>query len=108
MLLVSLKFQADTDNSGTIDYGEFLAAMLHETKVQQEDNLYAAFTYFDKDGSGYITLDELQQVCQQFGLQDVQLDDLIREVDQDNVMCHFPRNSYIVFLGHFPCPTHKR
>ncbi|XP_054800234.1 calcium-dependent protein kinase 20-like isoform X2 [Prosopis cineraria] len=75
---------ADTDNSGTIDYGEFIAAMLHENKVQQEDRLYTAFSYFDKDGSGYITRDELQQACQQFGLQDVQLDDIIREVDQDN------------------------
>ncbi|XP_057427428.1 calcium-dependent protein kinase 20-like [Lotus japonicus] len=75
---------ADIDNSGTIDYGEFLAAMLHLNKVQKEDHLFAAFSYFDKDGSGYITRDELQQACEQFGLKDVHLDDIIREVDQDN------------------------
>lgn len=75
---------ADTDNSGTIDYGEFVAAMLHLNKVQKEDRLYAAFSYFDKDGSGYITPDELQQVCENFGWENVQLEDLIREVDQDN------------------------
>ncbi|EXC26388.1 Calcium-dependent protein kinase 20 [Morus notabilis] len=75
---------ADIDNSGTIDYGEFVAAMLHLNKVQKEDHLYAAFSYFDKDGSGYITPDELQQVCEKFGLENVQLDDIIREVDQDN------------------------
>ncbi|KAF7818888.1 calcium-dependent protein kinase 20 [Senna tora] len=75
---------ADIDNSGTIDYGEFLAAMLHVNKVQREDHLFAAFNYFDKDGSGYITRDELQHACEQFGLQDVQLDDIIREVDRDN------------------------
>ncbi|KAF7804200.1 calcium-dependent protein kinase 20-like [Senna tora] len=75
---------ADIDNSGTIDYGEFIAAMLHLNKIQKEDHLYTAFSYFDKDGSGYITRDELQQACQQFGLNDVELDDLIREVDQDN------------------------
>lgn len=80
------KIQADVDNSGTIDYGEFIAAMLHLNKVQKEDHLFAAFNYFDKDGSGYITKDELQQACNQFGLQDDHLDDIIREADRDNVM----------------------
>ncbi|KAF3442786.1 hypothetical protein FNV43_RR16703 [Rhamnella rubrinervis] len=75
---------ADVDNSGAIDYGEFVAAMLHLNKIQKEDHLFAAFSYFDKDGSGYITRDELQQGCQQFGLEDIHLDDIIREVDQDN------------------------
>lgn len=59
--------------------------MLHLNQVQREDHLYAAFSYFDKDGSGYITPDELQQACEQFGLEDVHLEDIIREVDQDNV-----------------------
>lgn len=75
---------ADVDNSGTIDYGEFLAATLHLNKVQKEDHLFAAFSYFDKDGSGYITPDELQKVCEEFGLEDVRLEEMIREVDQDN------------------------
>lgn len=77
--------QADFDNSGTIDYQEFVAAMLHLNKAQKEDHMYAAFSYFDKDGSGYITKDELQQACDQFGLGDVQLDEIISEVDKDNV-----------------------
>ncbi|XVE96228.1 hypothetical protein REPUB_Repub02eG0203800 [Reevesia pubescens] len=75
---------ADIDNSGTIDYSEFIAATLHLNKIQKEDHLFAAFSYFDKDGSGYITPDELQQACEQFGLQDAHLEDIIREVDQDN------------------------
>ncbi|CAK7325160.1 unnamed protein product [Dovyalis caffra] len=75
---------ADVDNSGTIDYGEFIAATLHLNKIEREDHLFAAFTYFDKDGSGYITPDELQQACEEFGLEDVRLEEMIREVDQDN------------------------
>ncbi|XP_042490913.1 calcium-dependent protein kinase 20-like isoform X3 [Macadamia integrifolia] len=75
---------ADIDNNGTLDYGEFLAAMLHLNKVDREDHLFAAFSYFDKDGSGYITKDELQQACEDFGIENITLDDLIREVDQDN------------------------
>ncbi|XP_042504064.1 calcium-dependent protein kinase 20-like [Macadamia integrifolia] len=75
---------ADIDNSGTLDYGEFLAATLHLNKIDREDHLFAAFSYFDKDGSGYITQDELQQACEDFGIGNITLDDLIREVDQDN------------------------
>lgn len=73
------------DKSGTIDYIEFIAATLHFNKVQREDNLVAAFSYFDKDGSGYITQDELQKACEEFGLKDVRLEEMIREADQNNV-----------------------
>lgn len=75
---------ADVDNNGTIDYGEFIAATLHMNKIEREDHLYAAFSYFDKDGSGYITQDELQQACEEFGIEDIRLEEMIREVDQDN------------------------
>ena len=78
-------WQADIDNNGTIDYGEFLAATLHLNKMEREENLVAAFAYFDKDGSGYITIDELQQACKDFSLGDVHLDEMIKEIDQDNV-----------------------
>lgn len=90
--------QADIDNSGTMDYGEFTAAMLHLNKVQREDHMYAAFSYFDKDGSGYITPDELQQACEQFGLGDVRLEDIIREVDQDNVSAFLQTCRFLFLL----------
>ncbi|KAJ4978446.1 hypothetical protein NE237_009226 [Protea cynaroides] len=82
--IFALMQAADIDNSGTIDYGEFLAATLHLNKIDREDHLFAAFSYFDKDGSGYITQDELQRACEDFGVENIILDDLIREVDQDN------------------------
>ncbi|KAI9090762.1 hypothetical protein K1719_028615 [Acacia pycnantha] len=75
---------ADVDNSGTIDYKEFIAATLHLNKIEREDHLVAAFSYFDKDGSGYITPDELQEACQEFGIEDFHLEEIIREADQDN------------------------
>ncbi|OMO51806.1 hypothetical protein CCACVL1_29580 [Corchorus capsularis] len=81
----SLLEAADIDNSGTIDYGEFLAATLHLNKTEREENLVAAFSFFDKDGSGYITIDEVQNACKEFGLGDLHLDDIIKEIDQDNV-----------------------
>ncbi|KAG2640068.1 calcium-dependent protein kinase 17-like [Panicum virgatum] len=82
--IVTLMEAADIDNSGSIDYGEFLAATLHLNKVEREDNLFAAFSYFDKDGSGYITHDELQKACEEFGIRDTHLEDIIRDIDQDN------------------------
>ncbi|RZB94563.1 Calcium-dependent protein kinase SK5 isoform C [Glycine soja] len=75
---------ADIDKSGTIDYGEFIAATVHLNKLEREENLVSAFSYFDKDGSGYITLDEIQQACKDFGLDDIHIDDMIKEIDQDN------------------------
>ena len=77
--------QADVDNSGTIDYSEFIAATIHLNKLDREEHLVSAFQYFDKDGSGYITIDELQQSCVEHGMTDVFLEDVIKEVDQDNV-----------------------
>ncbi|KAH0463296.1 hypothetical protein IEQ34_007878 [Dendrobium chrysotoxum] len=75
---------ADVDNSGTIDYGEFIAATIHLNKLEREEHLVAAFSYFDKDGSGYLTVDELQQACKEHNMTDVLIEDIIKEVDQDN------------------------
>jgi calcium-dependent protein kinase len=77
--------QADVDNSGTICYGEFIAATVHLNKLEREEHLVAAFRYYNKDGSGYITVDELQQACTEHNMTDVFLEDISREVDQDNV-----------------------
>lgn len=93
-------YQADIDKSGTIDYGEFIAATIHLNKLEREEHLLSAFSYFDKDGSGYITIDELQQACAEQGMSDVFLEDVIKEVDQDNV-----RDLHLcihkLWLGHY-------
>lgn len=99
-------FQADIDNSGSIDYGEFLAATLHMNKLEREESLVSAFTFFDKDGSGFITIDELSQACEQFGLSDVHLEDMIKDVDQNNVgllkpSCLYFILSHTIPLSHF-------
>ncbi|KAG8090724.1 hypothetical protein GUJ93_ZPchr0011g28699 [Zizania palustris] len=82
--LTEHEIQADIDNSGTIDYGEFIAATLHMNKLEREENLVSAFSFFDKDGSGFITIDELSQACREFGLDDLHLEDMIKDVDQNN------------------------
>jgi len=82
-------WQADIDNNGTLDYGEFIAATVHLNKLEREENLLSAFSYFDKDGSGYITIDEIQAACKEFGLDDIHIDEMVKEIDQDDVSIFF-------------------
>ena len=52
----------DTDNSGNIDYTEFIAASLDKNVYLQENKLYEAFKLFDVDGSGKISKDEIAYI----------------------------------------------
>lgn len=61
---------ADTDNSGTINYTEFIAATLEASIYNREENLRNAFNKFDMDGSGKISIEELKQMLQGEGHQD--------------------------------------
>ncbi|MCO5557586.1 hypothetical protein L7F22_011152 [Adiantum nelumboides] len=75
---------ADIDKSGSIDYQEFITATLNLNKIEREENLFAAFAYFDKDGSGFITVDEIQQACLDHRIGDAEIDQIIRDIDQNN------------------------
>eukprot|EP01018_Ginkgo_biloba_P017691 Gb_09471 [translate_table: standard] len=76
---------ADVDGNGTIDYIEFITATMHMNRMEREDHLYTAFLYFDKDNSGYITIDELEHALKEYGMGDKDtIKDIIAEVDTDN------------------------
>ena len=51
----------DSNKNGYIDYTEFIAACLQSYNYLKEHHLKTAFAYFDKDGSGTISLEELKQ-----------------------------------------------
>lgn len=53
---------ADTDNSGTIDYTEFIAATLDSQIYMKEEYLQATFNMFDKDNNGSIDNVEVVQL----------------------------------------------
>lgn len=55
----------------------------------------AAFAYFDKDGSGCITVDELQQACADHNMGDAQISEIIKEIDQNNVCSCFSIKSIV-------------
>lgn len=38
---------------------EFLAATMHMSKLNREENMMEAFKHFDKDNSGFITKEEI-------------------------------------------------
>ncbi|CAD8133730.1 unnamed protein product [Paramecium octaurelia] len=54
--------EIDQNNSGTIDYSEFVAATINRSKLLSQDRLAKTFKAIDKDGNGSINIDELKQI----------------------------------------------
>ena len=53
---------ADIDHSGEIDFSEFILATVNRNSLMQEEKLRQAFRFYDKDGSGSISTDEIKSV----------------------------------------------
>ena len=62
--ILELMKAADTDNSGTINYTEFLAATMDAQVFMREENLRQAFMMFDKDNSGKIDATEIRALLE--------------------------------------------
>ncbi|XP_044472739.1 calcium-dependent protein kinase 2-like isoform X2 [Mangifera indica] len=76
---------ADVDGDGTIDYIEFITATMHRHRLERDEHLYKAFQHFDKDNSGFITVDELESAMKEYGMgDDATIKEIISEVDTDN------------------------
>jgi len=52
----------DTDQSGYIDYTEFVIASMNEKALLTSERLASAFKMFDRDGSGTISPQEIKSV----------------------------------------------
>ncbi|EHA8590354.1 calcium-dependent protein kinase 29 [Cocos nucifera] len=75
---------ADLDKNGTIDYNEFIIATMHRHGLEKEENLLKAFQYFDTDGSGYLTRDELKRALSQNEvIDDATITEIIEDIDAD-------------------------
>jgi len=55
----------DMDDNKYIEYEEFVRGAVNKEKFLSEEILRFAFRYFDKDGSGEITFDEIEAVFKQ-------------------------------------------
>ncbi|KAK6943137.1 EF-hand domain [Dillenia turbinata] len=75
----------DTNSKGTLEYGEFVAVFLHLQRMANDEHLRKAFSYFDKDGNGYIEPEELRNVLMEDGDDDCTnvANDIFQEVDTD-------------------------
>lgn len=82
-----------------MDYGEFVAVTIHLQRMENNEHFRKAFTFFDKDGSGYIELDELREaLVEESGEADLDvLNDIMREVDTDKVSPKFLPSSLSMY-----------
>nr|XP_037276736.1 calmodulin-A-like [Rhipicephalus microplus] len=78
--------EVDTNGNGTVGCSEFIAMMNKKARTADtEDEMREAFRVFDRDGNGFITAAELQQVMSTLGenLTDEEVDNMIRVADMD-------------------------
>ncbi|KAF8727959.1 hypothetical protein HU200_018531 [Digitaria exilis] len=75
---------ADIDNTTSINWEEFIAAAVLLREIEHKEHLMPAFTYFNKDGSGYITVEKLQKPCVEQNMGNTFLEAIILEVNQNN------------------------
>lgn len=72
----NIKNQIDPNNTGIIEYEDFIACCVDKEKVLEEEKLKAAFALFDTDKSGGISLNEIKTA---FNLNDKCFDEFISE-----------------------------
>ncbi|KAL4237342.1 hypothetical protein ACF0H5_002060 [Mactra antiquata] len=78
--------EVDADDSGTIDFAEFISMMARNQKnADPDEEMREAFRVFDKDGNGVISAAELRHVMTNLGekLTDEEVDEMVREADSD-------------------------
>lgn len=87
LLIIACGHQVDNNGKGTLDYGEFVAISLHLKRMANDEHLHKAFSYFDKDGNGYIEPEELRNALMEDGTDDCTdvANDIFQEVDTDKV-----------------------
>jgi calcium-dependent protein kinase len=65
----SMIAEIDSDGSGSIDYMEFIAATMDRKLYNQREVCWRAFSVFDRDGNGKISIAEFAQVLQDDSVQ---------------------------------------
>lgn len=77
----------DVDKNGFIEYEEFLRASLNKEKLLSKENIKIAFDLFDRDGSGYISKEELKMVLGKGNNAEISDDvwsSIVKEIDNNS------------------------
>lgn len=78
--------RVDVNGNGFIEYSEFVVAAMEQNELLCHRNLKLAFNTFDKDGSGYITAEDLKKALRIDGHNEFSsqiIDEMIEQVDKD-------------------------
>ena len=84
--VISLMKEYDRDNTGRIEYPDFLEIMTQKIADRNPtEEIYKAFKLFDDDNSGFISLKNLRKIAKELGenLSDDELQAMIDEFDKD-------------------------
>jgi len=86
-VLMDMIKQVDTDNSGTVEFKEFVDCLTPcLTRRESDSEMKNAFREFDDDGNGYIEADELRAKLEEMSgeaVTDAEVQDMIKQVDMD-------------------------
>ena len=74
----------DTDQSGKIDYSEWIVATIDKTKLVKDEKLELAYDLFDKNDQGNIrTSDVKDLLCSGQFIEDEVWQKIVKSVDED-------------------------
>merc|ERR1711981_783512 len=86
-VLMDIIKQVDTDNSGTVEFDEFVTCLTPCLSRRESDaEMRNAFKEFDQDGNGLIEADELKAKLEEMSgekVTDAEVADMIKQVDVD-------------------------
>lgn len=83
--------EADKDGSGSIDFDEFLMLMVNkDSQLDNMDEMREAFKIFDRNGTGYITVESIKEVFHHIGqmVTDEECKAMIIENDTTGSFCN--------------------
>ncbi|XP_057515166.1 calcium-dependent protein kinase 8-like [Amaranthus tricolor] len=74
---------ADVDGDGVLNYSEFLAVSIHIKKMANDEHLHRAFSFFDKNKTGFIEVDELREALNDEGDEVSNTEEVINAIMHD-------------------------
>lgn len=87
--LETMMEEIDSDHSGEIDFEEFVSycvkRRMSRTVSQENREIKDAFSYFDKNGDGFITAHEIMEVMKELGqsISEQEAEQMLAEVDKE-------------------------